>query len=512
MTLVAPLFALEAISKRYGTVQALAGASLTVRQGTVHALLGENGAGKTTLMRIAFGLTRPDSGTLRWRGAPAAFESPRNALAAGIAMVQQHFSLVPSLSVAENVALGGRGLFDAAEAKRKVRQLGAATGLVVDPDAVAGTLGVSAQQRVEILKALARGVRLLILDEPTATLAPSDAAALLAWTRAFATGDRAVVLITHKLRDALAVADDLTVLRGGRVVHSSPAAMVTEQSLAAAMLGTDQAQAANRTAWTVGASDGRSGDQAKRATDASLGAGPAAVTPADDAVVVLRDVVVSPRPGAAGLGRISFTANRGEIVGVAAVEGNGEEDLLRIVAGRDGAESGTVRLPARVGYIPQDRNADAIAGELTLTENVALAGSGARRGWIDWGALREQTERIMLRFDIRAPGAAAAAVTLSGGNQQRLVLGRELDGSPLLVVADQPTRGLDLRATAEVHDRLREASSSGAAVVLYSADLDELLALSDRIIVVVGGIVRDVERNREAIGRAMLGIDMEPRA
>ena len=509
MTLVAPLFALDAISKRYGMVQALAGASLTVRPGTVHALLGENGAGKTTLMRIAFGLTRPDSGTVRWRGAAAAFESPRDALAAGIAMVQQHFSLVPSLSVAENVALGGRGLFDAAEAKRRVRQLVATTGLMVDPEAVAGTLGVSAQQRTEILKALAHGVRLLILDEPTATLAPSDAAALLAWTREFATGDRAVVLITHKLRDALAVADDLTVLRAGRVVLSSAAAKVTERSLAASMLGADPAGVATGNA---GTQPPRSGDQARPATSASLGSRPPAVTSDDDAVVVLRDVVVRSRPGTPGLARISFTAKRGEIVGIAAVEGNGEEDLLRVAAGREAAESGTVRLPVRIGYIPQDRNADAIAGELTLTENVALTGAGARRGWIDWGTMRERTERIMLRFDIRAAGAAATAVTLSGGNQQRLVLARELEGDPLLVVADQPTRGLDLRATAEVHDRLRQASGSGAAVVLYSADLDELLALSDRIVVVVGGIVREIDRNRDAIGRAMLGIDMEPRA
>ncbi len=508
MTVVAPLFALDAISKRYGTVQALAGVSLTVRPGTVHALLGENGAGKTTLMRIAFGLMRPDSGTVHWRGAAVAIGSPRHALAAGIAMIQQHFSLVPSLTVAENVALGGRGLFDADEAKRKVRALGTTTGLMVDPDVVAGTLGVSAQQRVEILKALAHGVRLLILDEPTATLAPSDAAALLAWTRAFATGDRAVVLITHKLRDALAVADDVTVLRAGRVVHASAAAMVTEQSLANAMLGADQPESISADTPTPGASRTWSGDRARPPIRSTLGERTAAVA-SDDDVAVLRDIVVSPQRGTAGLAGVSFTAKRGEIVGIAAVEGNGEQDLLRIVAGRDTAESGTVRLPARIGYVPEDRNADGIAGELTLTENVALDGAGARRGWIDWRAMRTRTERIMLQFDIRAAGATAPTVTLSGGNQQRLVLARALEGNPLLVVVDQPTRGLDLRATAEVHDRLRHASASGTAVVLYTADLDELLALSDRVVVVVGGVLREIEGNREAIGRAMLGIDRE---
>ena len=495
MSAAGPLLAIEEASKRFGSVQALAGASLVVRPGTVHALLGENGAGKTTLMRIAFGLAHADSGSMRWLGRRVSFASPRDALDAGIAMVQQHFSLVPALTVAENIALGGRGLYDARLARRRVRELVDATGLEVDPDAPAATLGIGAQQRVEILKALARGVRLLILDEPTATLAPADAAALLSWARRFATGEHAVVLITHKLRDALEVADDVTVLRAGRVVLTAAAASLTEQSLARAMLG--------------------EGDSGRVDTFGEGGAiplggatGPGDVTPAPGSEVVaeLRDVSAPAGRGTPGLRSVSMFARRGEIVGVAAVEGNGERELLRILAGRERPVAGTVTVPARTAYIPQDRHSDAIADELSLTENVALAGAGAQRGWIDWSAMRARTEQLISRFDIRAGSAAAPARTLSGGNQQRLVLARELDGNPVLVVADQPTRGLDLRAAAEVHERLRQARSDAAAVVLHSADLDEILALSDRVVVVAGGRLVDVGTNRDAVGRAMLGV------
>lgn len=482
MSTGAPLLALDALSKRYGDVQALAGASLVVRPGTVHALLGENGAGKTTLMRIAFGLARADSGTIRWMGAPVSFASPRDALGAGLAMVQQHFSLVPSLTVAENVALGGRGLFRAAAARQRVRELAEATGSTVDPDAMAGTLGIGAQQRVEIVKALSHGAKLLILDEPTATLAPADAAALLEWVRRFASDDRAVVLITHRLRDALEIADDVTVLRAGRVALSAAAPQTTEDSLAAAMLGAPMAVR-------------------QAAAPAREGASAAAI------VAELRDVSSESGYGAPALKEVTFVARGGEIVGVAAVEGNGEAALLRILAGRERAIRGSVRLPDRVAYIPEDRHAEALADDLTLVENIALGGAGARQGWLDWPAMRTHSEALMERFDVRASSALAAARTLSGGNQQRLVLARELDGNPPLVVADQPTRGLDLRATADVHERLRAARAQGAAVVLHSADLDEVLALSDRIVVVVGGRVRAAQGGRDAIGRAMLGIE-----
>lgn len=477
------LLALDDIVKRYGATVALDGASLRVRPGTVHALLGENGAGKTTLMRVAHGLTHPDSGRIRWRGGPASFASPRQALDAGIGMVQQHFSLIPAMTVAENVALGARGLYDRYAAVARVRRLADSTGLTIDETAVVGTLPVSAQQRVEILKALARDVRLLILDEPTATLAPPDAAALLTWARRFATGDRAVVLITHKLRDALDVADEATVLRRGRNVVTTRAADATEASLATAMLG-DRAE-------------GLALEHA--GAPASMGEGPV--------IARLTKVSSASRSGSAALVDATLAVRAGEIVGVAAVEGNGERELLRILAGRERAARGEVVLPARIGYVPQDRHADAIADDLTLAENVALAGAGSRRGWVDWREVLARTAGLLGRYDVRAEGPRARAASLSGGNQQRLVLARELDDRPPLVVADQPTRGLDLRATAEVHDRLRAARGAGSGVVVHSADLDEVMALADRVIVAAGGRVTEVRGDRETIGRAMLGAE-----
>ncbi|HEX8849179.1 MAG TPA: ABC transporter ATP-binding protein [Gemmatimonadaceae bacterium] len=477
------LLSLEGIVKRYGDTVALDGVAFRVRPGTIHALLGENGAGKTTLMRVAYGLTHADAGTIRWRGAAARFSSPRDALAAGIGMVQQHFSLVPALTVAENVALGGRGLHDPRRAEERVRALSESTGLPIDATAAVATLPVSAQQRVEILKALARDVRLLILDEPTATLAPPDASALLAWARRFATADRAIVLITHKLRDALDVADEATVLHHGRNVATVATRDTSASELATAMLGERVARI----------------EREFRQHDAP---------PAARRVVAsLTDVWSAPRPGATTLAGATLEVRAGEILGVAAVEGNGEEALLRILAGRERPARGSVTVPRGIGYIPQDRHADAIADDLTLTENVALSGAGARRGWIDWRALRERAANLISRYDVRADGPEAKAASLSGGNQQRLVLARELEGDPALLVADQPTRGLDLRATAEVHDRLRAARAKGSAVVVHSADLDEVVALADRVVVVAGGRVREVPKDPSSIGREMLGAE-----
>jgi simple sugar transport system ATP-binding protein len=475
---------LEGIVKRFGAVQALDDASLVVRAGSVHALLGENGAGKTTLMRIAYGLVRPDAGIVRVAGRRTRLDTPRDALVAGIGMVQQHFSLVPAMTVAENVALGGRGSYDARAARARVADLSERTGLAADPGAIVGRLPVSAQQRVEILKALSRDVRVLILDEPTAVLAPDDAAALLRWARDFASSDRAVVLITHKLRDALANADDVTILRQGRVVRAARADTLDDLSLAAAMLG-----------------------DARDPIDAKPHA-------ADTAVRRHRGIAVARLDGVTVLGSASLpvlrdvtvAAHEGEILGIAAVEGNGERELLRTFAGRLNASSGTVMLPRHVGYIPQDRHADAIADDMSLTENLALHDAGIRRGLISWGARRVETARLLDRYEVRAAGPDTSISTLSGGNQQRLVLARELSSSPELLVADQPTRGLDVRATADVHQRLRAARDAGAAVVVHSSDLDEVLTLADRVVVVANGSVREVAGDRERVGRAMLGI------
>ena len=481
-----PALELDGITKRFGAVQALRGAGFRLRPGSVHALLGENGAGKTTLMRIAYGLVRPDAGSIRVAGTPRQFATPRDALVAGIGMVQQHFSLVPAMTVAENVALGRSGAYDAGAARDRVRELTAATGLIAEPDAIVGELPVSAQQRVEILKALSRDVRILVLDEPTAVLAPADAAALLRWARAFASSGRAVVLITHKLHDALAIADDVTVLRQGNVVLTARADSLDAHAIALAMLG-----------------DSREPDLA--ATVEGAATTRVAQQPNGALVARLADVAVTGR-GITLLQGVSVSVHKGEILGVAAVEGNGEHELLRTFAGRQRSQRGTVSLPARVGYVPQDRHADAIADDLSLTENVALRDAGSRRGWMSWQAFRARTVYLLAQYRVKAAGPDVRVSTLSGGNQQRLVLARELSSAPQLLVADEPTRGLDVRATADVHQRLRAARDAGAAVVLYSSDLDEVLALADRVVVVVGGAVHEMAGDRERVGQAMLGI------
>ena len=471
---------LEGITKRFGPTLALDRAALRVRAGSVHALLGENGAGKTTLMRIAYGMLRPDEGRLLVRGASVAPRRPADALARGIGMVHQHFMNVPAMSVAENVALGSRGLFDRARASARVRDVAARVGLALDPDTLVSNLGIGAQQKLEIVKALAHDARVLILDEPTAVLAPQESDELLRWLRDFADDGNTVVLITHKLREALAVADDVSVLRRGRTVMSARRDAVTETSLAESMLG-----------------------QAPRpdADVASPGAG--------EAVIVARGITLRDERGIVRVRDADLVVRRGEIVGVAGVEGSGHQQLLRALAGRVNPTSGQLTLPERTGFVPEDRQRDALVLEFTLTENVALGSAGSMRGVVRWQSWHERANAILRDFDVRTPdeGAASSAVTLSGGNQQKLVLGRELAAAPLALVAENPTRGLDLRATAAVHERLRQARDDGLAIVLHSSDLDEVLSLASRVVAVHAGRVREVPLEREALGRAMLGLE-----
>ena len=477
--------ALRAVHKRFGPVQALDGATLIVRPGTVHAMLGENGAGKSTLVRIAFGLVRPDAGTMEIDGTTRRFPHSAAAIAAGIGMVHQHFSLVPAMTAAENVALGGHGRFDPARAAETLRAVAASAGLAIDPEARVDELPVAAQQRLEILKALVRGARLLMLDEPTAVLAPREIDELMAWLRRFVAEGNAAVLITHKLREALAVADEVTVLRRGRTVLTRPARETSAEELAAAM---------------VGASTMPTHDAAPRPMHlASFDDAPPV---ADASALELRDA-----RGVAVLRETSFALRRGEIVGVAAVEGSGQHELLRALAGRLAPAGGTLRTPpaAQIAFVPEDRHRDALALDFALDENVALRGAGARRGAMRWDRIRERTSALLAEHDVRASGARAPARTLSGGNQQKLVLARELADDPALVVAENPTRGLDIHATAQVHARLREASRRGAAVLVYSTDLDEVLALAGRMLVLHAGRLRELPPDRERVGRAMLG-------
>jgi simple sugar transport system ATP-binding protein len=471
--------ALRDVDKRFGGSVALDGASLVVRRGTVHAVLGENGAGKTTLMRVAFGMVRADRGELRIDGTVRRFTSPAEAIAAGIGMVHQHFSIVPTMTVAENVALGGRGRYDARAAAERVREVGARTGLVLDPAAIAGALAVSGQQRLEIVKALARDARTLILDEPTAVLTPVEGRELLTWLRGFVAGGNTAILVTHRLRDALAYADEITVLRRGRTVGTLDVGEATEAQLAELVLGEPP---------TVHA-EGRGG----------------AVS---EIVARSRDVGYVDGQGVARVRGATFDVRAGEIVGIAAVEGAGQHELLRLLAGRLVPTTGLLERPAQIGFIPEDRHRDALLLDAPAVENVALHGAGARRGRMPWRAIAERTASLVESFDVRGGGTAAPVRSLSGGNQQKLIVARELaaaGAAPPLVVAENPTRGLDVRAAAAVHARLRAARDAGTGVVVHSTDLDEVLALADRVLVMYAGHLTATPADREAVGRAMLG-------
>ena len=479
------LLSLEHIAKRFGRVDALVDASILARAGTVHALLGENGAGKTTLMRIAFGELRPDGGAVRIGGSPARLTSPADALARGIGMVHQHFTAVPAMTVAENVALASatRGRFRPVEARARVRELCEEVGLTLDPDAVAAELSVGMQQRLEIVKALSRGARVLILDEPTAVLAPAEAEELLAMLRRFASRGNAAVIITHKLHEALSVADDITVLRHGRTTLSTRAADTDSARISVAMLGES------------GIRDPLN-DVASRTEDHGA---------EREVVIDARDLVLDDARGVTRVRGVSLHVNAGEILGVAGVEGAGQHELLRALAGRMKPKAGSLRIPERIGFVPEDRHRDALMLDFTLTENVALAGAGRARGRIRWTAIERRTGELLARYGIVASGARARASSLSGGNQQKLVLARELDGAPRALVAENPTRGLDIAATAALQRQLVEARDSGMAIVLYSSDLDEVLALADRLVVMFEGRAREVALDRETAGRAMLG-------
>lgn len=507
---------LRDVTHRFGATRALDGASLVVRRGTLHAVLGENGAGKTTLVRCAFGLVRPDAGRLELDGAPYAPATPADALRHGVGMVHQHFTLVPAMTVAENVALGGRGRFDRRRAANVVRELGERTGLRVEPDARVRDLPVGAQQRVEILKALVRGARLLILDEPSAVLVPDESVELNAWLRRYVSEGNTAVVVTHKLREALATADDVTVLRHGRTVLAAPARELDEHVLLGAMLGTAGRDAGATELATVGAAPEHERRPAaapgRRVPDepASHGDAPPAAGQRQSggtAPVVLRaDALRLFRAdGSVAIHDASLAVRAGEIVGIAGVENAGQRELLRALAGRLAPDGGTLALPARVGFVPEDRHRDALILDFTLAENAALAEAGRGRGRAPWRALRERAARLLERHDVRPAVATLPAWALSGGNQQKLVLARELEtGAPALVL-ENPTRGLDVRAAAAVHARLRAAREAGVAVVVYASDLDEVLALADRMLVVHAGRVREVPREREAVGRAMVG-------
>ena len=470
------------VRKAFSGTVVLDDVSFQLEVGTIHALLGENGAGKTTLMRVAFGLERADDGETLAGNPRRPVHSPRDAITAGLGMVHQHFTNVPAMTVAENVALGGSGRFDENAVARTIADIGERTGLHLDPRELAGSLSVAGQQRLEIVKSLARGARALILDEPTAVLAPTEAAELLEWLRRFADAGNAAVLITHRLDEALSVADEVTVLRRGRLVLHAAASLVDKPRVSEAMIGESEPLTVRSTV-------------VPREAGAAIAARLEHVTVWDKR-----------QRGVDALADVTLNVERGEILGIAALDGNGQRELVRLLAGRAGAYRGRASIPNVVGFVPEDRQRDALVLEESLTFNMALDGAGRRRGIVRWSEQRERTRRVIAGYDVRGGSPETPARALSGGNQQKFVLGRELDASTEMIVVENPTRGLDIRATTAVHARLRLAAAEGAAVVLYSQDLDEVMALATRIVVVHRGRVRNVPMDRALVGRAMLGI------
>ena len=482
----APVLRLEGIEKRYGPVHALRGADFTLYPGEVHALLGENGAGKTTLMQVADGLVRPDAGRIRVGDAERPALTPGEARRFGIGMVHQHFTGIPAFTVAENVALATGWPVSPGPLRERVRHAAERIGLPLDPDVRTGRLSVGLKQRLEIVKAVAADARILLLDEPTAVLAPAEVAELLDVIRRFTASGGAAVLITHKLDEALAAADRVTVLRRGEVVLRALRGDLDPAALAAAMIG---------------------GEPVLRSA-ASIGQQP------DEPAAIRAEALDVARESGYGLAlrQGSLEVRPGEIVGIAAVEGNGQRELLRAVAGRVLPLRGRLQVAGPVAFIPEDRTSEGLIPELSLTENVVL-GSGWEEPWmrggrIDWRAAERYTAELLRAYDVVAAGPRAPASSLSGGNQQKVVIARELSRRPRVVVAENPTRGLDLRATAGVHARLREAAEAGAAVLLHSSDLDEVLELATRVLVVSRGVVAEPPSgeaaSREEIGAMML--------
>jgi ABC-type uncharacterized transport system ATPase subunit len=475
---------LRAISKRFGSVHALRGADFVLQAGQVHALLGENGAGKSTLMEIAYGMIPADSGEIRIGGETVMIRSPRDSRAHGIGMVHQHFTSVPALTVAENIQLASGRAGPRASGPSRVLEV---LWHGLDPGARVEGLSVSLKQRLEIVKALSTGARILLLDEPTAVLAPPEVEELLRIVRAFADEGGAVVLITHKLDEVFACANQVTVLRHGRVTFDGVLEGQTEATLAAAMIGTARAPTSR----------------------APLRADPTG-TPE---IIRLSGATIPPLEGrGAGVRGGTLVVRAGEIVGVAAIEGNGQRELMLGVAGLLRPTAGELLVRGRVALVPEDRTTEGLIPELSITENVALAlGADAawvHGPWLDWAAAGRRTAEFLPAFDILAPGPDTPAGMLSGGNQQKLILARALEGHPAALVVENPTRGLDIRATAAIRDRLRDAATEGLAVLVYSSDLDEVLELGERIVVMARGQLREMPAGatREEVGAAMLGL------
>ncbi len=498
MTADPPAVELKGITKRFPGVVANSDVNLTVRKGTIHAIVGENGAGKSTLMKILYGMQPPDEGEILIEGVPVRFSSPQGAIKVGIGMVHQHFMLADNFTVMENVVLGAEKLHGiGARARAKIEEISTRYGLDVEPDALVEDLGVGDRQRVEILKVLYRGARILILDEPTAVLVPQEVDELFGNLRELIREGLTVLFISHKLDEVRSVADDITVIRRGTTVASVKPDQVTARQLATLMVGSELPS-----------------PEAREST----------VT--DVPVLVVRGLTVRGADGRPIVTDASFTIHKGEVVGIAGVEGNGQAELAEAVMGMR-ASTGTVELDgveidgwdtrrrreAGLGYIPEDRHRQGLLLDAPLWENRILGHQteppNARGFLINVGGARRDTTRIVAEYDVRTPGIDVAAVALSGGNQQKLIVGREMSHQPKVLIAAHPTRGVDVGAQAAIWDHIRNARIAGMGVLLISADLDELIGLSDSLKVIYGGrLVADADPSAvtpEQLGVAMTG-------
>ncbi|SDD19115.1 ABC transporter ATP-binding protein [Actinokineospora iranica] len=502
----APAVELSGITKRFPGVVANSDVDITVRAGTVHALVGENGAGKSTLMKILYGMQRPDDGTIAVAGEPVSFASPADAIRAGIGMVHQHFMLADNLTVLENVVLGSEpraGVrLDFAAARARVREISDAYGLGVEPDRLVDDLGVGERQRVEILKVLYRGARTLILDEPTAVLVPQEVDELFGNLRDLKAEGLTILFISHKLDEVLAVADDITVMRRGTTVASVSPREVTARKLAELMVGSALPVPELRES-----------------------------TVTDRPVLAASGLTVTSADGRKVLDDVSFTIHAGEVLGIAGVEGNGQAELVEALMGIRVPSAGSVHLAgaditrlstkrrreAGMGYIPEDRHRQGVLLEASLWENRVLGHQtrkpNARGPLLDRRGAKADTQRIVEQYDVRTPGIDVHAAALSGGNQQKLIVGREMSGNPVVLIAAHPTRGVDVGAQAAIWEHIRRARAERLAVLLISADLDELIGMSDTLAVILRGrLVADHDPSTvtpEQLGSAMTGAGRE---
>jgi len=499
-----PMLEMRGITKRFPGVLANDSIDLTVRSGEVHTLLGENGAGKSTLMKVLFGLYQPDEGEILLNGEHVRIESPSFAIEHGIGMIHQHFMLVPTLTVAENVALGTRStrwpLTDPAVVAKRVAEISEQFGLAIDPWVEVWKLAVGERQRVEIIKALYRDAKLLVLDEPTAVLTPQEVDDFFEILSGMRDSGHGLIFISHKLREVVKISDEITVLRNGRVTgHTTPADSDRHQ-LAEMMVGREVSLAPNRPPVEVG----------------------------DPRLVVQGLKVISDR-GSIAVDDLDLEVRAGEVVGMAGVSGNGQRELAEVIAGLRHAEHGSVvtingvdavgvgarsTRSAGLAYVPEERMRDGAIGDFTVSENLVLVDHGSRqfssRGLLKFGEIKRHCQELVEQFKVKTPGLDTSTSTLSGGNIQKLILARELASNPTVLLAAQPTRGVDIGAAEYIHQQIVAQRNLGTATLVISEDLDELLAISDRIAVMfegrIIGIVPAEDATREGLGLMMAGV------